>query len=121
MNIHGKNDVEKDLKPGEFNVLPITPEYKGEMGMREKRSITFDVIYYPSYEGGYEECLEKASVLPEIIGTVTTPEGDKVHGTGFEFNFEDDAMHCIVSYPHFVYTKAAENNTMETLEISQEA
>lgn len=116
VQIHGRT-VKQDLHPGDFNVLPITPQHSGQMGSRAKRSLTFDVIYYPTEGGGREECLEKAHALPQVIGTITTPEGDKVHGTGFECNIEDDVLHCIVSYPHFVYTPA-DGDAMETLKLN---
>ena len=111
--IHGRT-VKQDLHPGDFNVLPITPQHSGQMGIRASRSITFDVIYYPTENGGREECLDKANLLPQVLGTITTPLGDKVHGTGFETTIEDNVLHCIVRYPHFVYTPA-DGDAMETI------
>lgn len=120
VQIHGRT-VDQDLHPGDFNVLPVTATHSGQMGTRAQRGPVFDVIYYPIKPGSREEYLEKASVLPGIIGTITTPQGDKIHGTGFEFNFEnEDAMHCIVRYPYFVYSPA-DPDPMETLNIIQEA
>ena len=113
VQIHGRT-VKQDLHPGDFNVLPITPQHSGQMGIRASRSITFDVIYYPTENGGREECLEKANLLPQVLGTITTPLGDKVHGTGFETTIEDNVLHRIVRYPHFVYTPAA-GDAMETI------
>lgn len=115
VQIHGRT-VKQDLHPGDFNVLPITPQHSGQMGIRASRSITFDVIYYPTENGGREECLDKANLLPQVLGTITTPLGDKVHGTGFETTIEDDVLHCIVRYPHFVYTPAA-GDAMETIKM----
>lgn len=115
VQIHGRT-VKQDLHPGDFNVLPITPQHSGQMGIRASRSITFDVIYYPTENGGREECLEKANLLPQVLGTITTPLGDKVHGTGFETTIEDNVLHCIVRYPHFVYTPA-DGDAMETIKM----
>lgn len=115
VQIHGRT-VKQDLHPGDFNVLPITPQHSGQMGIRASRSITFDVIYYPTENGGREECLDKANLLPQVLGTITTPLGDKVHGTGFETTIEDDVLHCIVRYPHFVYTPA-DGDAMETIKM----
>lgn len=115
VQIHGRT-VKQDLHPGDFNVLPITPQHSGQMGIRASRSITFDVIYYPTENGGREECLDKANLLPQVLGTITTPLGDKVHGTGFETTIEDNVLHCIVRYPHFVYTPA-DRDAMETIKI----
>lgn len=113
VQIHG-TAVKQDLHPGDFNVLPIKPHHSGQMGTRAQRSLTFDVIYYPTDEGGREECLAKAHLLPQILATISTPQGDKVHGTGFDTNIEDDVLHCIVNYPHFVY-KPADGDAMETI------
>lgn len=115
VQIHGRT-VKQDLHPGDFNVLPITPQHSGQMGSRANRSITFDVIYYATEGGGREESLEKANILPQVLGTITTPEGDKVHGTDFESTIEDGVLHCIVRYPHFVYEKATWD-AMETLKM----
>lgn len=111
--IHGRT-VEQDLHPGAFNVLPITPHHSGQMGIRAKRSLTFDVVYYATENGGREECLSIANTLPQVIGMITTPQGDKVHGSGFEINVEDDVLHCVVSYPHFVYDPSV-NDAKETM------
>lgn len=115
VQIHGRT-VKQDLHPGDFNVLPITPQHSGQMGIRASRSITFDVIYYPTDKGGREECLDKANLLPQVLGTITTPLGDKVHGTGFETTIEDNVLHCIVRYPHFVYTPT-DGDAMETIKM----
>ena len=115
VQIHGRT-VKQDLHPGDFNVLPITPQHSGQMGIRASRSITFDVIYYPTENGGREECLDKANLLPQVLGTITTPLGDKLHGTGFDTNIEDGVLHCIVRYPHFVYTPA-DGDAMETIKM----
>ncbi len=115
VQIHG-GTVKQDLHPGDFNVLPITSQHSGQMGSRANRSITFDVIYYATEGGGREDCLEKADLLPETIGTITTPQGDKVHGTGFESTIEDGVLHCIVRYPHFVH-KQSTGDDMEKLKM----
>lgn len=112
--IHGES-VKQDLRPGDFIVLPITPIHSGQMGSRAKRSITFDVIYFPTENGGREECLEKAHELPFVLGTITTPEGDTLHGTNFEINIEDDILHFIVSFTHFIY-EPSDGNKMESIE-----
>lgn len=111
--VHGRT-VKQDLRPGDFNVLPITTGHSSQMGTRAKRDITFDVIYYPTDAGGREECLGVADKLPGVLGTITTPNGDKVHCLSFEPNITDDVLHCIVDYPHFVYTPV-EGDEMETL------
>lgn len=113
VKIHGKT-VKQDLHPGDFTVLPIKPQHSGQMSTRAKRDLTLDVIYHPAVIGCREECLGIADKLPRVLGTITTPQDDKVHGTGMECNIEDDALHCIVSYPHFVY-EPADGDAMETL------
>lgn len=113
--IHG-GTVKQDLHPGDFNVLPLTPNQTAQMGSRFQRMITFDVIYYPTDAGGRAECLGIADQLPGVLDTITTPNGDKVHCYKFESNIEDDALHCIVSYKHFAHIETG-GDPMETLSI----
>lgn len=113
--VHG-GTVNQDLHPGDFNVVPLAPSNTAQMGARVKRSITFDVIYYPSDKGGRAECLEEAHDLPGVLGTITTPNGDKVHSYKVECNIEDDALHCVVAYAHFGYATTG-GDPMETLTI----
>ena len=115
VQVHGRT-VKQDLTPGDFNVLPISASEASQIGTRGQRSITFDVIYYPPDTGSYEACLEIQDKLPDILDTITTPNGDKVHCLKFDCTITDDVLHCIVSYPHFVYRPAAEDE-METLTI----
>ena len=115
--IHG-GIVKQDLQPGDFNVLPITASENAQIGTRARRSITFDVIYYPSDMGSREDCLDIQHKLPGIIGTVTTPNGNKVHCLQFDASIDDDVLHCIVAYPHFVYMQET-GDAMETLTITQ--
>jgi hypothetical protein len=113
VNIHGET-VDQDLHPGDFNVLPIAPSHTAQMGARAKKAITFDVIYYPTNSGGRSECLERANELPGILGTITTPNGDKVHCYKFEHTIDDEVLHCIVTYQYFVYSSESKD-AMETI------
>lgn len=113
VQVHG-GTVKQDLQPGDFNVLPITTSENAQISTRAQRSIVFDVIYYPPDTGSREDCLDMQHRLPGVIGTITTPNGDKVHCLKFEGNITDDTLHCVVSYPHFVYT-IPDSDVMETL------
>ena len=115
VRVHG-GTVKQDLKPGDFNVLPIFAGETAQIGPRAQRGITFDVIYYPPDTGSREACLDMQSKLPGVIGTITTPNGDKVHCLKFEGSITDDTLHCVVSYPHFVYSVPS-SDAMETLKI----
>ena len=102
VQVHGRT-VKQGLQPGDFNVVPVTTSEDAEMGTRARRGITFDVIFYPPDEGAYESCLDVQHKLPDVLGTITTPNGDKLHCTTFNCTYVDEVLHCIVSYPHFVY------------------
>lgn len=112
--IHGRT-VKQDLHHSDFNVLPIAASHKGQISTRAERGMVFDVIYYPTEKGGREECLERADELSVILATITTPQGDKVHGTDLEYNIEDNVLHCTVRYPYFVYSPP-DNDSMETIQ-----
>ena len=113
--IHG-GAVKQDLHDGDFCVLPITASHTAQIGTRAQRKAVIDVIYYPSNTGGRVECLQRAHSLPGILGTVQTPNGDKLHCLSFEQSVEDDVLHCIVGYPHFVHEPSAAE-AMENLKI----
>lgn len=109
-------EVKQGLSDGDFNVLPITASHAERMGARAWRKSTFDVIYYASRTGGRCECLRIADQIPQAIRTIQTPNGDKVHCLSFETSIEDDVLHCLVSYPHFVYGPDT-TGPMESLKI----
>lgn len=113
--IHG-GTVKQDLRDGDYNVLPISTSHTAQMGTRAQRKALFDVIYYASNAGGRAECLQKAHSLPGVLGTITTPGGDKLHCLSFEHTIEDNILHCIVGYPHFVY-EPTDADPMENLKI----
>lgn len=89
------------------------------MGARRRGSILFDVIYYPTEEGGRAECLAVADALSRILGTVTTPNGDKIHCSSIECTIQEDTMHCTVGYPYFTYETASQDR-MTAVKILQE-
>lgn len=112
--IHG-GEIKQDLADGDFNVLPLTASHAEQMGGRSVRKPVFDVIYYASKAGGRAECLRVADTLPRVLRTVQTPSGDKVHCLSFEVNIEDDVLHCLVGYPHFVLETEANTDLMNGL------
>ncbi len=116
-NIFGET-VKQGLCPGDFNVMPITDTHEKELGSRSKRVSTFDVIFYPTDDGGRTECLEIAQTLPDVLESITTSGGDKLYCGKFDVNITDDVLHCIVSYAHFLYVPK-DNPEMEDIEIKE--
>lgn len=114
-HIHGGN-IKQDLKNGDFNVLPITANHTEQMGIRAKHKTVFDVIYYPSTDGGRIESLSVAHRLAYILRTIQTPNGDKVHCLSFDTTIDADVLHCLVGYPYFIYVPGNED-PMENLKI----
>lgn len=110
--------VKQGLSQGDFNVLPITGTHEKALGLRSKRVPTFDVIFYPTYEGGRVECLEIADMLPNVLESITTSGGDKLFCGKFDVNITDDVLHCIVSYTHFVYVPKNDPK-MEDIKITE--
>lgn len=115
--VHG-GMVKQDLHPGDFIVVPITTSHTAMLGTRMQRSVTFDVIYFPSRSDVREECLDKSHELPDILGTISTSNGDAIHSIGMECTIGDDVLHCTVSYPHFAYTPIL-GEIMETIQITR--
>ena len=59
----------------------------------------------------------RAGELTEILRTVETPNKDMVHCLSFDFEIEDDTLHCSVEYPFFVF-EAREQSKMENISIT---
>ena len=76
--IHGGR-VEQGLMPGDFNVILPGAGLTREVGQRQRRSPTVDVIYYP--KGGAAECYDIADQLVPVLESITTPEGDLIHAS----------------------------------------
>ncbi len=112
-------NVQQGLQGGDFNVLPVNTIHTAQMGARRRGSILFDVIYYPTEEGARAECLAVSDVLSRILGTVTTPNGDRIHCSSIECTIQEDTMHCTVGYPYFTY-KPVSQDRMTAVKILQE-
>lgn len=116
VQVHG-GSVKQGLKPGDFNLVMPTAGHTKEVGHRYKRTSTVDVIYYP--KRGAAECYDIAQRLPFILESITTPEGDVIHGTISELTVQDGVLHVLVRYDHHIYIPQ-EQTAMETLRIEQE-
>lgn len=114
--IHGGR-VEQGLMPGDFNVILPGAGLTREVGQRQRRSPTVDVIYYP--KGGAAECYDIADQLVPVLESITTPEGDLIHATSCDWNWTDDVLHMILTYDHFAYIPREEVK-METLQTKEE-
>ena len=114
--IHGGR-VEQGLTPGAFNVILPGAGLTREVGLRQRRSPTVDVIYYPKV--GAAECYDIADQLVPVLESITTPEGDLIHATSCDWNWTDDVLHMILTYDHFAYLPREEVK-METLQTKEE-
>lgn len=116
--IHGEI-VRQGLEAGDFNVQLVSMSEAVQLGSRAERSITFDVIYFPAGNDGIETCMDVLHRLPNVLSTITTPNGDKVHCLKLDGSMKEDILHCIVSYPHFVYSPSG-GDAMESVITVQE-
>lgn len=105
--IHGGN-VKQGLRDGDFNVIIPISTHTGEMGIRARREPVILIRYYPSDVGGYAECAAIADILTTLLGSITTPEGDVVHGGAMRWEVVDGVMHFIITYRHLVFVAADE-------------
>lgn len=116
VQIHG-GGTKQGIRPGDFNVVMPTTGHTREIGHRYKRTLNVDVIYYPRQ--GVDECYDVAQQLTFILESITTPEGDIIHGTISELTVQDNVLHVLVRYDHYIYIPQ-EQTAMEILQIEQE-
>lgn len=116
VQVHG-GEAKQGVKPGDFNVVMPTAGHAREVGRRYKRTPTVDVIYYP--RGGGAECCDVAQRLTFVLESITTPEGDVIHGAISELAVQDGVLHVLVHYDHHIYIPQA-HTAMEALRMEQE-
>lgn len=115
VQIHG-GSVKQGLQDGDFNVIIPVSTHIGEMGIRARREPLILVRYYPSTAGGYAECAGIADQLTVLLGSVTTPEGDVIHGGATHWEVTEGVLHFSVTYRHFVFIEDDPPDKMETLQ-----
>lgn len=100
--------VEQGLTTPAFIVLLVSAEQTQQRAQRWKRLPSFDVLYFP--KNSREECYKIADELCRVLNVITLPGGDKIHGTGMQYEVVDGVLHFLVSYNHFVYAEVAQEN-----------
>ncbi len=115
------SEVNQGLNRGDFTVALVSAGHSKQVGRRYLRSPVFDVIYYPKAEGVMRsaECIGIADFVTLLLGNITTPEGDVIHGTVLDWTITDGVLHVPVRYDHHIYIPQ-DVETMETLTIQQE-
>ena len=109
--------VKQGLRPPAFIALLATAGQEAQPSKRWKRSVRFDVLYFP--EAGREECYATADELCQILDVITLPTGDLLRGSDVSCEVVDGMLHFFISYNHFAYA-LQEENAMETLQSEQE-
>jgi hypothetical protein len=114
--IHGGR-VQQGLKIGDFNVAFPDATHTGELGQRARREPFVMVRYYANDgDNTYAECADIADQLTQLLGDITTPEGDVLHGGAMRWEVADTVLHFSVTYRHFVFMPKDQADPMETLE-----
>ena len=108
--------IEQNLKPGAFNVIPVTFSQQQIVGERYRRTPLFDVLYYPIF--GREDCIKIADRLSILLNVIRLPSGDLVRGFGMEAEIIDGVLHFSVRYPHNI-SRTPEVEEMDKLKLNQ--
>lgn len=116
--VHG-GDVRQDLSSGDFNVVMPGADHTKEVGHRYRRTPSLDVLYYPKARPCAAECYDVAHRLMNVLGSITTPEGDTIHASSLKWQMQDNVLHVLVEYAHCVYIPQVQE-AMDTLKIEQE-
>lgn len=105
VQIHG-GAVEQGLRPGDLTVVLPNVSQDRRLGLRWRRGVTVDVIYYP--RPGERQDYRVADRLASALEVVTTPAGDQIRGREFRCSWVDGVLHALVEYPHYVYQERGE-------------
>ena len=116
--VHSGN-VKQGLNAGDFNVIMPGAEHAKEVGERFRRTPELDILYYPKNHPYAVECYDMAHQLMEVLGSITTPEGDIIHASSLKWQMQDNVLHVLVEYAHCVYIPQMQE-AMGTLKIEQE-
>lgn len=117
------DSVEQGLSPPAFIILLLDSAQKQSMQRSEKRwrrSLRFDIIYFPKNKHGRSECYKIADSLSMILEQITLPGGDKIRGTDISYNIVDGVLHFNVTYKHFAVVENPSEGALEKVEIKQE-
>lgn len=116
-NSHIESDtIHQGLTAPAFLVQLVSMEQVARVGLRWQRVPRFDVIYFPV--NGKEECYATADMLCMVLELITLPGGDKIRGTDMSYTVEDDVLHFLISYHHFVCVQL-EETAMGSFELRQ--
>jgi hypothetical protein len=94
-----QEDYTQGLENGAFLVTLVSAGQQPLIAQRFRRSPAFSVMYF-SDNSGNKECVGVADALCILLGTVTTPGGDMLRGTGIDWRVDDGVLQFFVSYPY---------------------
>lgn len=109
-------NIEQGLKEPCFSIVCINPDISQFLGNRYKRKNLFCIHYFPKSSTDKRaegfEVTEKVFSCLELIDF----EGDKIRGTNFRVEIDEEVFHFFIDYDLFVYSDKPKETAMNSVD-----
>ena len=109
-------NIEQGLKEPCFSIVCVNPDINQFLGNRYKRKNLFCIHYFPV--SGTDKRSEGFEVTERIFNCLEliTLEEDKIRGTNFRVEIDEEVFHFFIDYDLFVYSNKSKEDPMDTVD-----
>jgi len=94
-------------------VSSINQRQRQRLGNRYRETFSFDVIYFPTEDGGINgECNTVSAELYKLLEYITVGD-DLIRGINLNSRVQDKVLHFFVDYEVFIIREKSEEEKME--------
>ena len=92
------SEAEQDFDPPCFFVQLLQMKADVRPMSQERRTLSFDVVYFPAESEGLNSLYDLAEQIQEALRVITLPTGKKLRGTNIHYEIQDGNLHTFVNY-----------------------
>ncbi len=109
-------NIEQGLKEPCFSIVCINPDISQFLGNRYKRKNLFCIHYFP--ESSTDKRVEGFEVTEKVFSCLELIdfEGDKIRGTNFRVEIDEEVFHFFIDYDLFVYSDKPKETVMNSVD-----
>lgn len=109
-------NIEQGLKEPCFSIVCINPDISQFLGNRYKRKNLFCIHYFP--ESSTDKRAEGFEVTEKVFSCLELIdfEGDKIRGTNFRVEIDEEVFHFFIDYDLFVYSNKPKEAAMNSVD-----